>query len=272
MTLEEMTTQWKKVIAGKPPYFFPGDRKILEQSGVALVTHGSYDKFSKSDDLRECEAKPALFMDLIPQPYAGDLIKADIFLLQMNPGFGAHDYYAEYRDEHFRSTIELNLKQKLKGIKYPFFVLNPAFAWHGGFKYWEARLRRFARAFQIRNRLSTYQDALSMLSHRVAVIELVPYHSRKWNLPRKIVSELPSSNAIKEFVRSTVVERAKTGDAIVIVMRGNQYWGIGNSSRGVISDPRSFTNQGAYFTNKGKAKRKLAAWLGVQKEIRAIGK
>lgn len=261
-----LVQQWTTVALKAPPFFFPGDREVFKKYNVQWKEFGSYKRFTESPQLEE-DAEKVLFLDLIPSPYSGDLKTADIFLLQLNPGFGALDYLGEYENQAYKTAKLDNLKQQLSDSPYPFKSLNPAFAWTGGFKYWESRLRRYIQAIQRKENLSNYQSALSYLSKRLAVIELVPYHSRKGCVPDRAVEALPSSQAIVRLVGSEITRRAKAGAALVIVMRGHRHWQVDHMPRkGLISDTDSF-NRGAYFNRESVAGRRLAGWLGIENEL-----
>lgn len=263
--LRSLARQWTKVASGEPPFFFPRDREVLKEHNVDCVMCGSYRQFTRSKYLLEDE--DALFADLLPLPYIGDITRANIFLLQLNPGFGAHDYFGEREVPLVRSVLMRNLKQQLADTPYPFPWLNPAFSWHGGFGYWESRLWRFVKAIQREKNLKTYQAALSYLAKRLAVIELVPYHSRRWRIPPRVVDALPSAQAVVKFVTTEIVTRAKAGSALVITLRGQSYWGVDHMPRkGLISDRGSF-NRGAYFIHDSVAERALANWLGIQGKL-----
>ncbi len=57
----------------------------------------------------------------------------------MNPGPGPHDYYGEYEVPKYRAALLANLKQ---GPPTPFLFLDPQFAWHGGFDWWQEKLAK----------------------------------------------------------------------------------------------------------------------------------
>lgn len=79
-------------------------------------------------------------LSLRPRPYIGDLVKAQVVILLLNPGYGYHDHYAETSSK-FVNALEENLSQKITNSDFPFLYLNPEFAWHGGFVWWEKKLK-----------------------------------------------------------------------------------------------------------------------------------
>ena len=72
---------------------------------------------------------------LLPMPFAGNFEKASIFVIMLNSGLSAGDYFAEqYRPEFWNAHIR-NLRQENANDEFPLIFLNPQFAWHPGFEY-----------------------------------------------------------------------------------------------------------------------------------------
>lgn len=185
-------------------------------------------------------------VSLLPVPYLGDLKKADIFVLMLNPGLGLSDYITEHDPEHARAHRAI-IRQKLKGFDFPFISLDPRFAWTGGFHWWEKKLRgvvtEIARTHDV-----TYWQALRNLSRRLAAIELFPYHSIRFKGSKKL-GQLPSVIAARTFVNEVLVPRAKRGELKIIAARKVKAWGIkrslhvvtysGGQSRGASLGPNT---------------------------------
>ena len=73
--------------------------------------------------------------------------------------------------------------------------------------------------------------------------------------------------AIREFVRTQIIPKAKAGKALVITLRAQDHWGVDHTPRKrLISGPNSF-NRGAYFIQGGIAERELARQLRIQNEL-----
>lgn len=85
------------------------------------------------------------------------------------------------------------------------------------------------------------------LSQRLAVIELIPYHSGSFKA-YKIIEKLPSAQAARDYVQKAVLPKARRGDAVVIVTRKVREWRVGgknvilykgSETRGASMSPRS---------------------------------
>jgi hypothetical protein len=115
------------------------------------------------------------------------------------------------------------LRQELDGVEFPFYSLDPELCWYSGFRWWEGKLRDIAAIIANRKFKGRYLDALRELSQRIAVIELVPYHSIAFK-GRRLVGVLPSTAQARDLARLDLVKRASSGRALVIVMRKVAGW------------------------------------------------
>jgi hypothetical protein len=170
-----------------------------------------------------------LHLGLLPQPYHGDLKNAEIIILLANPGLSALDYYAEETSAGYRDAI---MKTIYQDHRHHLF-LDPQWAWTGGFKWWEGKLRGVAKVIASEKFNGHYGRALNDLSHRIAAIELVPYHSHAFNLPNR----LASTQAAIKFAH------AIADDRLVIVARSARLWGISERAN-VISQSERNASQG----------------------------
>ena len=152
--------------------------------------------------------------DLWPSPYCGDLKNGEIFILSLNPGFDC-DYYDESVAE-VKQALEKNLFQNLTNEKYPFFVLNPRFSWIGGAKYWLKKLKPIIQKIE-QDKNMNYSDVLSFLSKKIVALELVPYHSKKFNYSQ--YSELPSVKKMLSFLNEVIIPGTKEGKYTLIILR-----------------------------------------------------
>ena len=169
--------------------------------------------FGKSDDKR-------LHLGLIPVPFMGDMLNASIYVLMLNPGLGRGDYF-EYKVPSLRRALIANLRQERKPGVVPFVCLDPRFAWHGGFGYWDQKLMGVMEALAAFKGISL-ADARSMLGSELAVVQLVPYHSVGSN--QKALQQLSSVRLAKDFVRRRVAARVRAQEAIVIATRQVKIW------------------------------------------------
>lgn len=225
---------WRRVDLSRAPYAHPDDLEALASKGGKYADMESKDFGSFVAGSRFGDFKDNRFhLSLLPAPYGGDLAKADIFILLLNPGFGFADYHAEYKSAVFRARAEGNLKQDFDGVEFPFLWLDPEFCWHGGFAWWEKKLRKTITRIAEARFNGRYLDALKNLSRRLAQIELVPYHSPSFGA-HGLIKKLESSKKAKAFVRSSLIPAALAGGKTVIVTRRDADWGTLHPSEHVI--------------------------------------
>lgn len=221
----DLIESWRRCQFEEPPYLFPGDEAVFESSQYrnTLTVHRSFQDYVSSPDF-ESENDTSLHVGLQPVPYIGDLNRASVFILTLNPSLAPSDYYAEQNSEAWREASANNLYQKDLNPKYPFLGLNPQFAWHPGFEYWHKKLRSLAEAV-VEQHGGSYQAALSQLSKRVAVIERLSYHSNSFGT-YSLLTRLPSAKIAFRFVHDTLVPQAKNKEVIIIVVRSVKEWGF----------------------------------------------
>lgn len=216
----------------RPPFVLEGDGSA---SGLA---HGFDDLGSLLAKRSEwLEADKRLHLGLVPVPYMGDLSRACVLILQLNPGFEPLTYFEEQQSKPWREALVRNLHQEFnQDEQFPFIGLDPAFAFTSWFRYWEPRFRTHAQAVAHRKG-GSYEDGLSFLARNVALVELVPYYSREWkSVPEGVLDQLKSVGLVKRFVG----DRAK--DCCTLVLRGNGHWRFVNGERTHISaNPRGAT-------------------------------
>jgi hypothetical protein len=84
---------WDGALASEPPYTHPLDQKHLEHLSQRLSEVGCHDfeSFIRSEYFGLANST-AYHTGLLPMPYTGDLARAKIHLLLLNPGFRPLDY------------------------------------------------------------------------------------------------------------------------------------------------------------------------------------
>jgi hypothetical protein len=158
-------------------------------------------------------------------PFAGDLNRADIFILALNPGFQFSNYWAEYKSYQYRECIERTLRQDFENVEFPFLSLDPALCWYSGFMYWEKKLRDVLLIIAETQFSGSYFDAMRSLAKRLAVIELIAYRSQSF-AAHKLIKQLPSTAIARNHVKSNLLPRAIRGEIAIIVTRQVASWGI----------------------------------------------
>jgi hypothetical protein len=241
--MNSLSKFWSACQFERAPYVHPADMEVVarhpELFDTKIVSFKSFlrgDRFGRFDDHR-------FHLSLLPSPYGGNLDKADIYILLLNPGFSVADHF--HLHESRRRKINM-LRQALNGEQFPFVSLDPSLCWRPGFLWWEKKLRAvlitIAGAKDI-----PYIEAMRSLSQRLAVIELIPYHSGSFKA-YKIIETLPSVQAARFYVQTTLLPKARRGDAVIIVTRKVREWGVGGKNvilyedgetRGASMSPRS---------------------------------
>lgn len=205
-------------------HIHPNDLTWFEQHNWTVQTQPSltFSQFIRSKRFGKGKNDNLLHLSLIPKPFIGNLEKAEIFILLMNPGFSSHDYYAE-EDSAFREACIRNLFQNNSEDEFPFYKLNPKFAWSGGFIWWEALMRPILNEL-MKKKFCLYYDALAFLSKKIAAIELVPYHSVDGSTlsgPGHAWDTLPSATQARDFVQRLCNSSEKP---LILVLRKHEHW------------------------------------------------
>ncbi|MBS0178607.1 MAG: hypothetical protein JSR20_07570 [Nitrospira sp.] len=235
--LQRWSNNWITCLDRGPSYVFPGD--VLDD--VPHVTLRDHEAFIHSREF-ELQNKQCLHLGLLPQPYIGNLEKARLILLGLNPGCNSGEYYYD-RNENFRNALVGNIRLEWEQGGFPFIFLNPEFAWHSGFAYWTKHLKGLIETVQRMNRLFTYTDTLKYVSQRIACIELIPYHSIKSPSLRNL--RLQSTDMAIEYLRGVLKARVSQDKCFLLALRQRKQWcsrcpGVGidvvkNAQSGVVS-------------------------------------
>jgi len=214
--------EWRKWDPEKFPYVLDADADVLESPRwkSRVVKYPGWREATRDPDFWNSDDK-RLHLGLFPVPFIGDMRKASIYVLMLNPGLGPGDYF-EYKVPSFRRALLANLRQKHKKGAMPFVCLDPRFAWQGGFGYWHQKLKGVIKALAKSKRMSL-AEARWTLGTELAVVQLVPYHSTTF-VNQKALQQLTSVRLAKNFVRRTVAKRVRARDAIVIVTRQVKIW------------------------------------------------
>ncbi|MFZ5532870.1 MAG: hypothetical protein ACOY5H_04970 [Pseudomonadota bacterium] len=194
--------------------------------------HPADGNFSNLDDLE---------LSLLPIPFVGNLCEAEAVILMLNPGLNADDVAWE-QETTFRAAVEHNLLQYFPENAFPFFYLDPQFSRHPGAGYWaesrkirgtrdQQKLRSVIHALAQRDGVCV-AAARAHVARKVAVVQLVPYHSAQLK-HRSVFGNLPSVCQARAFVHGLVREQSK----LVIAARSVHEWGFAdpqNNERPVV--------------------------------------
>lgn len=227
----DLLREWAKWKPGSPPFVLESDRAVLNsgRSSRLVVTFRNWSEAHRAPDF--CAPKdPRLHLGLLPQPFFGNLRRASIYVLLLNPGMGAHDYYGEYEVAKYRRALLANLKQRFGPGSASFLFLDPQYSWHGGFTWWHGKLSGVIET--LANTWSVpFGIARAHLARELASIELVPYHSSSFRDGGGWIRRLHSVALAGAFVHDVVLPRVRQGKAIVIVTRQAKVWNLPKHSR-----------------------------------------
>jgi hypothetical protein len=243
--LDDLAAFWKRLDLSRPPYIHPDDRPFFAQHRPRDLNHPPLDALSYERD-SEAKHKNFTHLSLLPVPYLGDLQRANIFVLMLNPGFTDADYVEEANPDVV-AALQASLRQEFAADGYPFWYLDPRFHRHPGHVYWRSRLNDVG--------------AHKLLSHRVAVIQRFPYHSVKFG-HSSIAKNLPSSLAATRFVRSIILPRVKRQEALLIVARAATAFGFSacDEAANLIVYGHS-ESHGGWLTSNSRGGAAISNWL-----------
>jgi len=211
---------WKVEFQIGQPKLHPKDRQWMECYWPAPLQYPiceRWDEYIAGDRFVNSNDK-ALHLSLIPTPYLGNLRDSKVLLFLANPGFADTEYYFE-EQPGVREKLINNLYQE-PNIDFPFVFLDPRLAWSSGFQWWQRRLRPLLDVFISRG-IRPIQ-AMELLSHRIAAVELIPYHSRDGSELKGVVKEprMPSVSEAREFLARSSHNREK----LTVLLRSHQNW------------------------------------------------
>jgi|GEM_PF-1287158 len=144
-----------------------------------------------------------LRLELLPQPYMGNLETAKVIILLLNPGYTTSESGVELQSGNLQRT----LRENLDPAKSKLFFIDDNFDWTAGGRWWKSKIGALLDAGVSKDDI--YRN--------LAVVEYFPYHSAEFNL--KLDITLPSQEYGFEAVRNAV----KRG-ATILLMRGDKRW------------------------------------------------
>jgi hypothetical protein len=219
----QLMTEWHNWLPTCAPFLLEGDAPAVNAlSNTCCHLNWSEaivdDGFGRPGDIR-------FHVGLLPQPFLGDLRRASVYILSLNPGLDPTDYFGESRVPEYRNALLANLKQQFDSNRLPFVFLDPQYSWHGGFRWWHRKLAQVIGVIADGCGIS-FAAARARLGSQLASLELVPYHSSTFGASSEWVKSLRSVALAKSFVRDFIVPRVQSGEAILIAMRGIRHWDL----------------------------------------------
>jgi hypothetical protein len=212
--LENLVEAWRATPLDSEPYFLPADEAVLFRDPRRIV-------LSLRDQYSVSGKDSRLHLGLLPEPYVGNLETSRIFILMLNSRVSdgwvrAHEMSSEHRE-----GLKGNILQRGPSR---FFYLQPESAPAKASRYWRDAFANLT-AVLAEHTNSSKQEANAFLAANLSVLQLMPYNSRDFDLPDKLVNQLTSVRLIKAFAHG-LVERARRGEVLLIVARGRRHWQI----------------------------------------------
>jgi hypothetical protein len=189
-TMEElkiMNNPWEQILNKRNLFVIDADKQAIE-------------KFNEkaSDDYK-------IHTDLPPEPYIGNPITADIFLLALNPGYaGDEKEYLSKNPTLYQALLNNLIHQN---IDYPLFFFEERFNDSPGAKWWERILKPV---------LNRTDDNRLLLSHKICELQYFPYHSKSY---KSINQVLDSQKYTFQLLR-----RAIRNNKMIIILRSEKLW------------------------------------------------
>ena len=149
----------------------------FEYSNSELICPVDEEVIQRYNEFQRRKAEHRLYLEIIPEPYIGNLEKCQLLILMANPGWSEGDY-EDHRQTEMRDLAIRNLRQE--PMDWPFYLLHPKIRNRSGGQYWAKRFAGFQKELAESLRIDQ-ETALMELSRRVAVAELHPYHSKKFD-------------------------------------------------------------------------------------------
>ncbi len=141
--------------------------------------------------------------DVLPDAYLGNLEKAKVVFLLLNPGFQERDINICVPGSQYFDQNKLSLQQKSKP---PFYVLGNKFKDSGGYEWWTKKLKSIINA----------GISIETLSEKIVCIQYFPYHSEKY---KHYAKTLPSQEYSFGLVRKAIQQKKK-----IVLMRSEKLW------------------------------------------------
>jgi hypothetical protein len=225
--MQRLIQAWAEWSPDRPPYILRDDEEVLSSPRSQAFTAPTYTRWEDVYSQPEL-GKPGdrkLQLGLMPHPFCGDMLNAEIYTLMLNPGYGPHNYFAELEVPVYREAVLKNLRQEFDHDSYPFYLLNPEFAWSGGYVWWHKKFAFIIDEISKKTGMN-YSNTRKLLSQKIANIELVPYHSTSFYDPASWTKKLESAKLAREFVNEYVLPKVQRDEAILIVTRQVREWDL----------------------------------------------
>ena len=196
-----MENPWKKLIEEINEDGFNGNYVLKEEQAIV-------EKFNKKikNDLYKVHTQ------IMPAPFMGDVHKAPVVILMLNPGFtkeeDSADYYNKYKD-----WWQMEIQHIHKFPDLPLFCLDEEYGKSSD--YWIKKLKPL-----------TSVSSNEKVARNLCKIQFFPYHTEKY---RNIHKNLFTEEGFEDYLPSQkynfqLVKNAMARNAIIIITRSKKMW------------------------------------------------
>ena len=204
-----------------------------------LLNSKKYPPVDKVDDDASEETKKAaeekykLQLSVYPQHFVGNIDKAKIIILSLNPGYST-EYYDAYKNRINKNgtKYEQTIKENLEMVR-PFFH---AFELsnESDLGYWGNKMKCWVEDYDKKDNKKII-ESLKKITENIALAEFFPYHSISYNgmydklgkgtssnSNRKIKDYLPTQKFLFEKIKKRIDD--KNDEVIIILTRSFAKW------------------------------------------------
>lgn len=204
-----------------------------------LLNSKKYPPVDKVDDDASEETKKAaeekykLQLSVYPQHFVGNIDKAKIIILSLNPGYST-EYYDAYKnrinknDTKYEQTIKENLEM-VRPFFHAFELSNES-----DLGYWGNKMKCWVEDYDKKDNKKII-ESLKKITENIALAEFFPYHSISYNgmydklgkgtssnSNRKIKDYLPTQKFLFEKIKKRIDD--KNDKVIIILTRSFAKW------------------------------------------------
>lgn len=222
---------------------YNGERIVVATADLKyikkLLNSKKYPPVDKVDDDANEETKKAakekykLRLNVYPQHFVGDIDKAKIIILSLNPGYNT-EYYDAYKKRinkngtKYEQIIKENLEMKRPSF-HAFELANES-----DLGYWGIKMKCWVEDYDKKDNKKIV-ESLKKITEDIALAEFFPYHSMSYNdmydklgegtspnSNRKIKDYLPTQKFLFEKIKKRIDD--KNDEVIIILTRSFAKW------------------------------------------------
>ena len=203
-----MENVWKSITEENGKYFASSDKIFLDKI--------------------EDNLKSKLDLSIIPLHFIGDISKAKVLVLNLNPGINKKNLSFYKDNEEYQKKIINNLTFKdPKFFEFDYYTENNE-------GYWSRLSPLFSDKYSekiAKNKISKDTKDLDIFfTKNIALVEFFPYHSKKYNNCYDMLGKskegkkdyLPSQKFVFELIKERLNNSAD--DVIIIISRSRSKW------------------------------------------------